>query len=213
MTGKPSKRRAGTEQRRERILKAALDEFSNRGYEGATIPEIARVAGVAAGTIYLYYPSKRELFVSVIKNFIITPALLDLIDKIPRGDIDHIFKNILQERFNLIKNPAFARMPWLISEVQRDPELRALWVQDFFSPFLQRLEMLYRAGAMSGEIRTVRPEVAVRIVGGFVIGFLMLRAIEGEASPLLKLDESEIAGDIAAIVLHGLLKAPEGDKK
>ena len=46
--------------RQEQILKAAMEVFSRKGYAAATIPEIARLAGIAAGTIYLYYPSKRD---------------------------------------------------------------------------------------------------------------------------------------------------------
>ncbi len=44
-----------------RILLAALDAFVDRGVHGARIPEIARRAGIATGTIYLYFPSKERL--------------------------------------------------------------------------------------------------------------------------------------------------------
>jgi AcrR family transcriptional regulator len=44
-----------------RILDAALDLFVERGFHGTTVPDVARRARVAAGTIYLYFPSKEEL--------------------------------------------------------------------------------------------------------------------------------------------------------
>ena len=57
-----------TARRQEQILAAALEIFSQKGYTAATIPEIARKAGLAAGTIYLYFPNKRDLFIKVIEE-------------------------------------------------------------------------------------------------------------------------------------------------
>ena len=49
------------EERRGQILRAALSVFSQKGFHGATIREIASAAGLAEGTIYLYFPSKQEV--------------------------------------------------------------------------------------------------------------------------------------------------------
>lgn len=49
--------------RREDILAAALAVFSARGYSQATVEEVAGKAGVAKGSIYNYFPSKKDLFV------------------------------------------------------------------------------------------------------------------------------------------------------
>ena len=43
------------------ILEAALDLFVERGFEATSVPEVAQRAGVAAGTIYLYFASKEAL--------------------------------------------------------------------------------------------------------------------------------------------------------
>ena len=96
MADRESRKKQITEQRQEQILKAAGDIFSRKGYAAATVPEIARLAGVAVGTVYNYYHSKREIFIAVIKNFIITVPLLDLIGKIPEADIAVTFRQILQ---------------------------------------------------------------------------------------------------------------------
>jgi AcrR family transcriptional regulator len=212
MADKEIRKKKNTEKRREQILNAAMEVFTEKGYAEATIPEIAKEAGVAAGTIYLYFPSKRELFVAVIKNFVITPPLLNLIDKIPHGDIDTVFRKILKDRFDLVKNPAFARIPSLIGEVQRDPELKALWLKDFLHPFLERVQMGCMMMAANGKVRELQPEVAVRVIGGMIIGFLLLRAIEGETSPLNKLEQEKITDDIVTILMHGLLN-DTGEKK
>jgi AcrR family transcriptional regulator len=211
MAAKKSKRKT-TEKRRAQILKAALEIFTQKGYAAATIPEIAKAAEVAAGTIYLYYPSKRELFVAVIKNLIITAPLLNLIDKIPQGDTTKVLKNILQDRLDLIKNEVFARMPSLMGEVSRDPEIKELWLKEFLHPFLGRIEMGYRMMTAIGKFRRLEPAVAVRAVGGMIFGFLMLRVMEGDTSPLNKVKQDKIADDIVNLLLHGLLKEPQGGR-
>src|SRR6266850_2749509 len=47
--------------KRARILDAAIKVFAERGFHTATVAEIARAAGVADGTIYLYFKSKDDL--------------------------------------------------------------------------------------------------------------------------------------------------------
>ena len=212
MADKKSRREKLTAQRREQILKAALEIFSQKGYAAATIPEIAGAAGVAAGTIYLYYASKRELFVAVIKGFVITTPLLKLINKIPQGDISAVLKSIIKDRLDLIKNPTFARLPALMGDVQRDPELKALWLKDFLHPFLGQIAPGYSLMATMGKFRRYDPEVAVRMVGGLIIGFLMLKVIEGDISPLNKKDQEKVTEDIVNFMLHGMLNDAK-DKK
>jgi AcrR family transcriptional regulator len=209
---KKSKKERIVTRRRRQILKAGLTIFARKGYAAATIPEIARAAGVAAGTIYLYFPSKRELFVNVIKHFIITSSLLELINKIPEGDIPTIIKSILKERLALMNNRVISYFPSIMGEVRRDPELRKLWIKDFLQPFLGMMSPGYRMMAAMGKFREFEPEVAVRAVGGMIIGFMMLKILEGESSPLNKMDQDKIADNIATILLYGLLKQPEGGR-
>jgi AcrR family transcriptional regulator len=53
--------------RREEILNAAKEVFSNTGFHQADVSEIAKIANIAKGTVYLYYPTKKALFLAVIE--------------------------------------------------------------------------------------------------------------------------------------------------
>src|SRR6186713_2662863 len=67
----PLKRRsAAPEARRAAILDAALEEFTARGYEGARLDDVARRAGVAKGTIYLYFSDKEALFQELVRSML-----------------------------------------------------------------------------------------------------------------------------------------------
>src|SRR3954469_17895120 len=54
--------------KREAILRAAIDVFADRGYFNAQVADVARAAGVAAGTVYLYFKSKDDLLVSIFER-------------------------------------------------------------------------------------------------------------------------------------------------
>jgi len=193
--------------RKQQILEAALTIFSEKGFAAAKTAEIARSAGVSEGTIYNYFKNKRELFVAVIKNFIITVPLLDLIEKIPKDDVVLTFRKILENRFDLVKTDTITGLPSLMGEVQRDPELKSLWTRDFLQPFLYQLEKMYRTMSVSGKFRKMEPEVVVRVIGGLIIGFMILKIMEGEDSPLNDLSQEQITGDITEFILHGLLSS------
>src|SRR5882762_6225268 len=51
--------------KRDAILRAAIDVFAERGYFNAQVADVARAAGVAAGTVYLYFKNKDDLLVSI----------------------------------------------------------------------------------------------------------------------------------------------------
>ena len=57
-------------ERREAILAAALEEFSARGFAAARLDDVARRAGVAKGTIYLYFPDKESLFQELVRSML-----------------------------------------------------------------------------------------------------------------------------------------------
>ena len=58
------------EQKRENIMKAALKIFSQKGFSPAALDEVAQEAGIAKGTLYLYFKDKEDLFCSTILNVI-----------------------------------------------------------------------------------------------------------------------------------------------
>jgi TetR/AcrR family fatty acid metabolism transcriptional regulator len=54
--------------KRDALLRAAIDVFAGRGFFNAQVADVARAAGVAAGTVYLYFRSKDDLLVSIFER-------------------------------------------------------------------------------------------------------------------------------------------------
>ena len=62
-------RKRRKEARPREILRAALDVFTERGFTASRLDEVAARAGIGKGTLYLYFPSKEELFKAVVRDF------------------------------------------------------------------------------------------------------------------------------------------------
>src|SRR6185369_13160380 len=69
-SGRASPRAERQAQRREAILAAALDEFSARGFAATRLDDVAKRAGVAKGTIYLYFRDKESLFQELVRSML-----------------------------------------------------------------------------------------------------------------------------------------------
>jgi TetR/AcrR family transcriptional regulator, fatty acid metabolism regulator protein len=54
--------------KRDALLRAAIDTFAARGFFNAQVADVARAAGVAAGTVYLYFRSKDDLLISIFER-------------------------------------------------------------------------------------------------------------------------------------------------
>src|SRR3954451_16919658 len=72
-------------QRREAILAAALEEFSASGFAATRLDDIARRAGVAKGTIYLYFRDKESLFQELVRAML--GPLVGAIEAAPMADL------------------------------------------------------------------------------------------------------------------------------
>ena len=79
------RRSPAAEARRAAILAAALEEFTARGYEGARLDDVAKRAGIAKGTIYLYFADKEALFQELVRSMV--HPVLGTLEKMREVDI------------------------------------------------------------------------------------------------------------------------------
>jgi AcrR family transcriptional regulator len=120
----PASVRDDIRDKRQAILGAARELFTERGYEETTIAEIARAAGVAVGTVYLYFANKREIQLELclalngeIAQVILSPATATLeLRKVPRAIIEAVFR---KSRENMRFMWAYQIEPQTPTEVER----------------------------------------------------------------------------------------------
>jgi TetR/AcrR family transcriptional regulator len=115
--------------RRAQILEAAFEEFSAKGFKGATIKSIARAAGLQSpALIYWYFPDKEALFREVLGTHV--PVLRAVRD--PAGLLDlppeKVLPMIASRYLSTFDNPAAQRMVRLmVGEAMRRPEIAEIF--------------------------------------------------------------------------------------
>jgi TetR/AcrR family fatty acid metabolism transcriptional regulator len=148
------------------ILDAALDLMSQYGYRKTSIDEIAERAGVAKGTVYLYFRDKREILISLLKERI--GGLASKVLKATEDEPDIPSKMLKAIRFviefhktDAIVNQIFARSPEIIAPIFSG----IAPIEKIVSSFI---EGLLRAGVAEGSVDPgVDPEMTALILFRF----------------------------------------------
>jgi AcrR family transcriptional regulator len=203
MTDRATRKKQITERRQAQILQAAGEIFAQKGYAATTVPEIARLAGLASGTVYLYYPSKRDLFIATAQQMMTLP-MAHIIDREANGNMSEILNGVIANRLELLQRESFPRFFSLMGEIQRDEELKAIFVGKTIRPFLTYMEGIYRERITSSEFRKMEPEVIVRLIGSIFIGLGILRILEGDTSPVNRMPKEKLVSEIRDFILFGI---------
>jgi AcrR family transcriptional regulator len=191
------------EYRRKQIVHAALAVFSKKGYGEATIPDIAMEAGVAVGTIYNYYESKRDLLVSLIHSYVMIEPLRELFVQLAEEDERTSVRAIIENGLDWGADDLDGFL-FIFTEVLRDPELAEHFSGHFLASMLQSLENYVAEGVSSGNFRRLDHKVVARALAGMILGFLLLRKLEGERSPTKAMPLPQLTAELADIILEGL---------
>ncbi|KQZ02404.1 hypothetical protein ASD45_05415 [Pseudolabrys sp. Root1462] len=149
----PAGRAARSADRREAILAAALDEFSERGFEAARLDDVARRASIAKGTIYLYFRDKETLFQELLRTML-TP-IIGGFEALGQADVpakqlaEHMRDVFVKEVFETRRKDVIRLM---ISEGRRFPKLAEFYYREVLSRIFEALRAILKRGAERGEV-------------------------------------------------------------
>lgn len=159
-TRRPRQRRKDA--RPAELLVAGFAEFAEKGFLAARLDDVAVRAGVAKGTIYLYYPSKEALFEAAVRA-----RIVPLIGEV--GALVEGFPGPTRELLGLVLAAAYARIAdpdartlirIMIAEGHRFPAL----VEFYHREFLSKAEALVAAVVARGIARgEIKPSAATRL--------------------------------------------------
>jgi AcrR family transcriptional regulator len=169
-TGPKVKRMKG-EERRKLILRTAQRVFAEETYHGATTAKIARAAGVTEPTIYLHFPSKKALFLEVMKDvrrFIVvtTSHILN-----QGGDMRERYGQIFDTYYQYTAQVnADVSKIWINAISVNDPDIQAS-LRKFMEEIVELYSRDIRAAAEEGKINLdYLPEVLARILVAVSVG-------------------------------------------
>lgn len=155
------------EQRRAHLLASALDVFASKGYHATTVSDIINKAGVARGTFYLYFGSKRALFDQLLDDlFGLLQNSVKRIDPArgAAGVLAQMEANIDAVLELLLENRAMLRI--LLSEAVGLDQGFDKKVYEFYD---RLLELTTRSLVLGRQMKVVRP-VNARVVAVCIIG-------------------------------------------
>lgn len=151
--------------KRERIIAAAGRLFGERGYHNTTTAEIAEAAGVAAGTIYIYFSSKEELLVAVFEEFL--SEHMDRLRAAVAAEPDPVSKLrvLLKQGFQLMEdNPDSARI--FLSQLRQSTTMIKMVAKRSSRAYLDVIEAILADGIRRGVCREVNVHIAATMVFG-----------------------------------------------
>lgn len=127
-----SQRKRRKEARPQEIIEAAFSIFTQYGYAAATMMQIAKQAGVAKGTLFLYFPTKEALFRAVIDTFSKQYRLnLQQISDQSASNAEQCLQAVLLETAQQLQNPrTSALIRLMLAEATTFPDLAVSWHEE-----------------------------------------------------------------------------------
>lgn len=162
--GRPRLRRK--EDRPGELVAAALELFVERGYAATRLDDVAALAGVTKGTLYLYYENKEALFKAVVAH-----NMVPLIEEARKRSESHqgSMSSLLQDMLlgwweQIGATTVGGILKLIVSEAGNFPEAAAYYHASVIVPARELIGQVIRRGMDSGEFRPVNAEVCFHVI-------------------------------------------------
>ena len=188
------------EARKEQILEAAAGVFAGRGYHRTRVSDIIIAAGVARGTFYLYFESKRGLFEALVERMftklqaVILP--IDVSSQVPPAE--QLRENLLRV-FSVMYRERELNRILLHEAVGIDPELDER-LSAFYEAVARFLDESLETGERIGFLRVVDRPIIARAIMGLVKETVRDRGLDAP-----ELDTAALVDTLLDFVLRGLV--------
>jgi len=204
-------------EKERKILDAAIAVIAEKGFSAASTSEIARQAGVAEGTIFRYFKTKKDILRGILirlGNVIAEPLVVYGLKKIlyqdGREDLRAGIKMVLKDRMAII-DAVFPMLRIVITEAMYHEDIRQILYDKIISRAVEVFAEYHREmvdkGLMKGEIDAV---VAGRSILANLVLFFVYRNLFG---PMIELDDYDRELDqVIDAIMYGIAVPASGDK-
>jgi AcrR family transcriptional regulator len=174
-----------TQSRTEQILSEASFLFSQNGYAGTRMSDIAAAIGVTKPIVYRHFESKQVLFEALVRRILSAQIkeVCALIDQY-KGPTSDLLNQLSRDAYMGLKQPG-ALAPWRIAvgEADRFPDLAAFLREDFMDPILVSITGLFERAIAAGEMKPAHPATLARLFASPIASVAMMLATFGEQDP------------------------------
>jgi TetR/AcrR family transcriptional regulator len=185
----PDERHARRERRKQdrpgELLEAALDLFVEKGYAATRVEEVAARAGVSKGTLFLYFPSKEELFKAVVRENIAGrfAEWNEAFDSF-QGSTADMLANCLRswwERIGATRASGITKL--MIAEARNFPEVANFYQDEVVIPGQTLIRRILQRGVARGEFQALDLDMAVYSLIAPMMFLMMSQHSPGACSP------------------------------
>jgi AcrR family transcriptional regulator len=186
---------------RSTIIEAANDLFITQGYNGTSMRQIAKQAGIALGGIYNHFSSKEEIFEAVFLANHPFLEMLPAIESAPGDTVEEFVRNAAGRMLEAIQQKAGFLNLWFTEMV----EFKNIHAQQIFHESLPRgINIIERFSQIDGELRPIPPHMLIRTFIGLFLSYYLAESIFGGIAPS---EFSENAMEYYVdVFLHGILE-------
>ena len=203
-TLEPTKFRRIPEERPGQILDAAVTVFTDRGIAAAKLEEIATLAGVSKGTIYLYFPSKEELFREVVRQKVV-PLLAHADEGVTAESATVALQGYLAHYWRYMdRDDAEGWVRLALLELHKFPDLAQFYRDEVINQSNAALIGIIERGIAAGEFRPTDADAAVMMIKGILITHVIWCGAHSHSPAMRAKPREQILHDIMDFVLHAL---------
>lgn len=204
MTVHSSAKKRGRPDKRDRILRAAIKVFAKNGFYATRVSEIAKAAGVADGTIYLYFKNKDDVLITIFEDGI--RRLLAILREVAASDepFDIRITRLIELQLGLLEDQRDLAEVITVN-LRQSSKLLKQYGTPLFAEYIEVIAGVIREGQTQGAFRKdINARIAARSLFGALDAILLTWAL-GEADPA---SLRKAAGQCANLFLGGLQGYP-----
>lgn len=200
------KRQRRKDARPSEILEAGLALFAERGFAATRLEDVAKRAGIAKGTVYLYFSSKESLFEAALKDRMV--STMEGVGELTAsfaGSTEELLRLVLARIYGqMIEGDAGVLLRILIGEGDRFPDLVTLYREISLAKGIATMKGILKRAEARGELRVSADDVDPRMI----VAPIAILAIGGKVFGQESLtDRDKFLDRHLDLVLRGLLSA------
>ncbi|MEK3889080.1 TetR/AcrR family transcriptional regulator [Bacillus sp. FSL K6-3431] len=172
----------GLTEKQQNILAAATEAFAEKGFAATSTSEIAKKAGVAEGTIFRHYKTKKDLLLSIVSPMMVklmAPIVIKDLNKV----LDHRYENfeafvraMIENRAKFLKNNLpIVRI--LIQEIPFHPELKEQFIEHIGIKVMTRFKEIIEHYQAKEQIIDLPSDTVIRLTASTIIGYFMTKYV------------------------------------
>jgi AcrR family transcriptional regulator len=198
------RKRMKADERRQEIIRAAMEVFARNGFGGSTTREIAENAGISEAMIYSHFRNKQDLYTAIIDEKLQeSEPLYYPLDAMRNKDDPRVFMTIVSNYLRRhSEDTTFLRL--LLFSALEGHELASMFVAGPVRKYFEFLADYIGERIDDGALKPINPEITSRCLLGMVHYFVLLRQIFGDET-LNPIDPTEAIETIVKIFCDGIL--------